>query len=237
MICIPVVAARQDDALRIIEQGARLADVLELRMDMLQDGNLKELIGAVRSSSSSVKVLVTNRQAQGSGASDEKERIGVLLEAVSLGADFVDMELTTAPVWRERVKAMIARRGSRTALIVSHHEFTRTPSRKALIGVFNESVQAGAGIVKIVTLARAPQDNLAVLSLVPYARRRKREIIAFCMGKEGQVSRVMAPLLGAFFTFASLKRGAESAAGQLTIGDMRNIYRILERERGSGLAF
>ena len=227
MICISVVAKRQSEALQIIQSSAGLADVLELRMDLLSDGNLEELMGAVRSASRSVKILVTNRQAQGSGAPDEKERIGVLLTAVSLGADFVDIELATAPAWREDVRAMIASHGSRTALIVSHHDFFRTPSRKTLIGIFNEGVQAGASIVKIVTLARAPQDNLAVLGLIPYARRRKKDIIAFCMGKEGKISRVMAPLLGAFFTFASLKRGAESGAGQLTIGEMRSIYRIL----------
>ena len=71
MICIPIVAERQSEALQIIQSSAGLADVLELRMDLLSDGNLKELMGAVRSHSPSAKVLVTNRQAQSSGASDE----------------------------------------------------------------------------------------------------------------------------------------------------------------------
>ena len=312
MICIPIVAERQSEALQMIQRCAGLADVLELRMDLVSDGNLKELMGAVRSASSGVKILVTNRRVQDSWATDEilatvapeakdksplsppllkggnktvslfakgvnkivsplarekniiipplteggnlrgslrenkripplakggmggfggypseKERIGVLLEAVSLGADYVDIELETAEAWRKKICAMIASRGSRAALIVSHHDFLRTPSRKTLIGIFNESVQAGASIVKIVTLARAPGDNLTVLGLIPYARRRKKDIIAFCMGEEGKISRVVAPLLGAFFTFASLKRGAESGAGQLTINEMRQIYRIL----------
>ncbi|HLE19302.1 MAG TPA: type I 3-dehydroquinate dehydratase, partial [Syntrophales bacterium] len=77
------------------------------------------------------------------------------------------------------------------------------------------------------TMACSPEDNLTVLSLIPYAGRRNREIIAFCMGEQGRISRVMAALLGAFFTFASLKRGAESAAGQLTVREMEQIFRIL----------
>ena len=234
MICIPVVAATQAEALRMIRESAHLADVLELRMDLLSDGNVKELIGAVRSSSASVRILVTNRERETSCSSGEKERLGVLLEAVSLGADFVDVELTTPPVWREEIRAAIGAHGNRTKLIISHHDFRKTPALKTLIRLFNESVKAGADVVKIVTMARSPEDNLRVLSLIPYAGRRHREIIAFCMGEQGRISRVMAAMLGASFTFASLERGAESAAGQLTVREMKQIFRILKSNRVIG---
>jgi len=231
MICIPVVAATQAEALRMIRESAHLADVLELRMDLLSDGNVKELIGAARSSSASVRVLVTNREKETACSSGEKERLGVLLEAVSSGADFVDVELTTSPVWREEIRAAIGAQDNRTKLIISHHDFHKTPALKTLIRLFNESVKAGADVVKIVAMARSPEDNLKVLSLIPYAGRRNREIIAFCMGEQGRISRVMAALLGAFFTFASLERGAESAAGQLTVREMKQIFRILKSNR------
>ncbi len=226
MMCIPVVAATQAEALSIIKESANLADVLELRMDLLSDGNVQHLIDAVRLASRSVKVLVTNRPQQ--DFPDEEERIRVLLEAISRGADFVDVELTTAPDLRERIRTAIVAHNNRTQLIISHHDFRKTPSLKTLIRFFNESVEAGADVVKIVTLARAPKDNLRVLGLIPYSRKRNRKIIAFCMGEQGRISRVMAFQLGSFFTFAALGRGAESASGQFTVREMRQIVRIIE---------
>ncbi len=228
MICIPVVAARQSEALRIIERAAGLADILELRMDLLADGKVAELIAAARSAAPDLKVLVTNRAVRAADFRDEKRRVGVLLEAVDQGADFVDIELATAAAWREEMLAAIAARQNRTALIVSHHDFRQTPSPLTLRSYFKKSVQAGAGVVKIVTTARKPEDNLAVLGLIPYAGERKVRIVAFCMGGLGRISRVMAPLMGALFTFAALEEGAESADGQLTVGEMKEVLNILK---------
>jgi 3-dehydroquinate dehydratase type I len=95
---------------------------------------------------------------------------------------------------------------------------------------FNECIEAGAGIVKIVTYARSVEDNLKILNLIPYSRRKKRQIIAFCMGKPGRISRVVAPLLGSYLSFASIERGYESAPGQMTIHEMKEIFRILNED-------
>jgi 3-dehydroquinate dehydratase type I len=228
MICIPVVASRQSEALQFIEMAAKLADVLELRMDLLSDGNVKELIEAVRSFSPILKVLVTNRVMEASDPRDEKKRIDGFLEAVARDADFVDMELFTEPAWIEKVRNVIAARRNRTSLIISHHDFQKTPSSRILSRCFQEGVAAGADVVKIVTMAKTPADNLRVLNLIPWARRRNMQIIAFCMGEHGKVSRVAAPLLGSLFTFASLERGSESASGQLSIGEMKQALEILE---------
>jgi 3-dehydroquinate dehydratase type I len=228
MICIPVVAKTQSKALETIKRSAGRADILELRMDFLADGNVKELIRAVHCASHDLKVLVTNRAKEAAASGDEKGRIQVLLDAIAWGADYVDIELAAAPIWKEKIRAAIDKNHNRTALIVSHHDFRKTPSRRTLIGIVNYGIQAGAEVVKIVTLARSPEDNLSVLGLIPYARRSGRDIVAFCMGEHGRISRVAAPLLGSLFTFASLKRGAESAIGQLTVSEMKQISRILE---------
>jgi len=230
MICIPVMAATQAEALQIIKESAGLADVLELRMDLLADGRLGELVGAIRDRAPAVKILVTNRPGPASSGRKERQRIALLKEAVSLGVDYVDVELTTAAPLREEICKLIAAERHRTALIVSHHDYQGTPAHLTLLKYFKESVQAGARVVKIATLARTPEDNLAVLSLIPYARRHDQEIVAFCMGEQGRISRVMAPLLGALFTFASLRRGAETAPGQLSVGEMKQIFKILDNK-------
>lgn len=229
MICIPVVAETRKKALQAIKRSAGLADLLEMRMDMLADGNVKELIRAARSASPSVKVLVTNRAKGPFSDGDEEKRIKVLLDAVSLGADYVDVELEAAPVLREKIEAAIDRNNNRTAMIVSHHDFHKTPSSRTLIGIAKECAKTKARVIKIVTLARVPEDNLSVLELIPYVRGMNREVIAFCMGEQGKISRIFSPLLGSLFTFASLRRGTESASGQLTVREMRRISAMLEK--------
>ena len=71
-------------------------------------------------------------------------------------------------------------------------------------------------------------DCLRLLELIPYARQKGQAIIAFCMGKPGKISRIMAPLLGSFISYASLEPEEASAPGQLTIQQMRLICRIMD---------
>jgi len=47
------------------------------------------------------------------------------------------------------------------------------------------------------------------------------------MGEAGVISRILSPLFGGEFTYASTKTGSESAPGQLTIAELREIYRVL----------
>ena len=231
MICIPVVAGTQAEALQFIGRSAGLADIVELRMDLLADGKLSGLMAAVRSVAAAVKVLVTNRPQGAASARGERARIDVLMEAVSLGADYVDVELGTATLLMDELRTLIGENQDRTRLIVSHHDFRRTPPRQELVQLFNAAIHAGAQVTKIVTMARSYEDNLAILSLIPPARRRKLEIIAFCMGEYGKMSRAMAPLLGALFTFAALEGGSQSAPGQLTVREMRQIWRIMAKKQ------
>ena len=44
----------------------------------------------------------------------------------------------------------------------------------------------------------------------------------------------MAPLLGSYLSYASLEKGAESAPGQLTIEEMKQIQKILNGARYGG---
>ena len=85
----------------------------------------------------------------------------------------------------------------------------------------------GADVVKIVTHASAQTDNLTVLGLIPLAEKMGIGMIAFCMGPLGRISRVACPLLGGAFTFASLKKGQESASGQVPATEMKMILEAL----------
>ncbi len=70
----------------------------------------------------------------------------------------------------------------------------------------------------MVTTARSLEDNLTVLRLIsefPGVR-----LVSFAMGPLGVVSRVLCPLVGGDFTYASIEKGKESAQGQITVRDL-----------------
>jgi 3-dehydroquinate dehydratase type I len=224
MICIPIVAKTQDAALMQMERGFPLADVLELRIDQIRNVNLEKLMNAKRG-----KVLVTNRRKDEGGrfSGTERERMELMKEAVALGADYVDIEARTEEALIQELSAKIRNHHGLTKWIVSHHDFSGTPSERVLRRRLDACKRTGAEIIKIITYANTVEDNLRILGLIAYARRRGLQITAFCMGEMGRISRIMAPLLGSHFCYVSLEKGAESAPGQLTIAEMKQISMVL----------
>ena len=89
-------------------------------------------------------------------------------------------------------------------------------------------VRLGADVIKIVSFARSWEDNLSVLSLIPLAKARKKEIVAFCMGEKGKLSRIFSPFLGAAWTYASLNKVKASAPGQMTVKEIKEIWETLK---------
>jgi 3-dehydroquinate dehydratase type I len=229
MICIPIAATTTETAMAQMEKGASLADVLELRIDQIRDVDLQQLMNGKRSGK---RILVTNRHKDEGGGfpGNERERVELLKDAVALGADYVDIELRTEKHLIKELVTQIKRYYGRTKWIISTHDFSGTPPEGVLKKRFDACSKTGADIVKICTYAHKLEDNLRVLGLIPYAQNKDRAIIALCMGEKGKISRVMAPLLGASWSYASLEKGAESAPGQLTAEEMRLIYRLVGAE-------
>ena len=224
MICASLVAGTMETALEKMTNRSHHADLLELRIDLIADLELPVLLKAKTG-----PVLVTNRrQGEGGGfRGTEEERILLLCEAVRLRAEYVDMEGATDDGLARRILDAAAWQGGHTRIIVSFHDFNATPTRGALRRIWDTCRGKGGDIVKIVTHARCSEDNLRILSLIPYSRKRGQDIIAFCMGEQGRISRVMAPLLGSYLAFAALDKGQEAAPGQMTVEEMRQVLRIL----------
>jgi 3-dehydroquinate dehydratase type I len=114
----------------------------------------------------------------------------------------------------------------RAQCLISYHNYGETPSSRILSEIVRRQRLAGADICKIVTTARGLEDNLILLRLI--RQHPDLKIVAFAMGPEGRLSRVLSALAGAYFTFASLAAGQESASGQIPVAEMREIYRMIK---------
>jgi 3-dehydroquinate dehydratase type I len=90
----------------------------------------------------------------------------------------------------------------------------------------NDCYDLGADIAKIVTLSVSASDNVRLLSLYSV----NKPLVAFGMGDAGKITRIMAPFLGAEFTFASMDDGYETAAGQIPYSRMKALLSFLKEE-------
>ncbi|HEU18084.1 MAG TPA: type I 3-dehydroquinate dehydratase [Deltaproteobacteria bacterium] len=225
IICIPIMTETNEAALGQMPLCFAMADMVELRIDAIKNLDLPSLL-----SSPGGKVVVTNRKSDEGGwfSGNEEKRVALLCEAVSMKADFVDIELSTDPRLISLLVKTVKKYGGLTQLIVSHHDFTGTPQMDELFRIVDESYRRGADIVKIATYACSMKDNMTILNLIGIIRRRNRNIIAFCMGETGKISRIAAPMFGSFMTFAAREKGTESAPGQLTVHEIKEIFRILQ---------
>jgi len=166
--------------------------------------------------------LACNRRSEegGSWQGSEQERIEELFEAVKTGAGIVDIELST-PEIGEVVKEL----KGRVEVIVSYHNLRETPSLDILQEIVDDQLAAGADICKVVTAAKTVSDNLVTMQLIE--RNRDTRLISFTMGDNGQISRILCPLAGGYFTYASLEKGSESAPGQISVSELVQIYKFL----------
>jgi len=220
-ICVSILPKNNIEALNLIEKAEKAkADFIEVRLDCLETSRkLSEL-----SASTKVPLIATNKLQSEKGffAGTESERQQTLLKAAKSGFEYVDIDLSS-PKYKETI-SQLKLLGAKP--IVSYHKFDGALNVSAMAAVLDEELESGAFVCKIVTTAKQIEDNLPVLSFVSFASS-KAKLVCFCMGEHGRVSRVLSPLFGAFFTFASLEEGSATAAGQMSINEMKNAYTLL----------
>jgi 3-dehydroquinate dehydratase type I len=222
VICLPVVETNTNRARSKYLRAARKGLWAELRLDYLEQPDLKRLFRTHPG-----PVIATNRLAAEGGkwTGCEMDRRALLEEALARGADFLDLELAAEAAWRQE---MWDRRGE-GKIILSWHDFSGTPETAQLEDTLQKMLAQDADVIKMVTMARQPEDNLRLLALIPQAQAAGREIIAFCMGPAGKWSRAVAPLMGSFLTFAPFTKKGASAPGQLTVNEVKRLWNMLKR--------
>jgi 3-dehydroquinate dehydratase type I len=222
IIAVPVAEVLVNRARSKYLRAARKGLWAEIRLDFLSQPDLPRLFR-----SHPGPVIATNRLAAEGGRwqGGESARRRLLEEALALGADYLDLELAAEEGWR---RELWERRG-RAKIILSWHDFSGTPETERLEAVLQEMLEQEADVVKLVAMAQRPEDNLRLLSLIPRARAAGREIIAFCMGPAGKWSRLAAPLLGSFLTYAPFTPKGASAPGQLTVNEVKRLWKMLRR--------
>ncbi len=103
-------------------------------------------------------------------------------------------------------------RSKERLVIVSVHDFERTPSRSELEAIVGESRDLGADIIKLAVFAGSRVD---LLDLLAFTRECDfPQLVTIAMGPEGLLSRIAAPFSGSVLTYGFLDQ--PNAPGQLS---------------------
>lgn len=221
-ICVSLGEPGLSDALEWARKLAIQADVIEVRLDLLDEMAVDPFLKAIET-----PLLFTNRPEWEGGKylGEEKDRLAPLLKAAQNGASYIDLELRAEQgSWSTLLDACS---DTSTRIISSWHDFKTTASETELRTILQKMRDSGAQIGKIVTTAHSYRDVLKILRLLDISAEMDFPLIAFAMGEAGKISRAASPVLGGYMTYCSTDHGEQTAPGQIKITDMKEIYRIL----------
>ncbi len=151
---------------------------------------------------------------------DSRERAGLLL-SVADRADYIDAGAEMGPTVIADLLERVRAAGGAEVIISCHSDRPLTVNEIAsLVKGSNPGT-----ICKVVMPAWSAGDNITALEACRSLEGFRR--IIFCYNEEGALSRALSPLFGSEWTYASLKRGKETAPGQLDIGSLRMVQGAL----------
>lgn len=191
--------------------GSRVVDLVEARLDLFPSPTLDGCVEACRVlEASGTPVLVTLRASHQGGRSraSDGERLASFAAALS-HASWADIEDDAAIV--DAVAAVVASRGGQ--LVVSHHDFERTPDLHELVRIVDRCRPAATTIAKIATTVRDEADREALLALLG---RRPNRTCVIGMGAAPEL-RIELPVRGSLLAYGYLT--APTAPGQLSAAD------------------
>ena len=205
-LCVTVTADTMAE-LRTRRDQVGDADMVELRLDTVSDPSAAGALAGRRK-----PTIITCRPKSEGGhfAGSEEERRSILSEALSLGAEYVDLEFNGS------CADLMERTGGRR-VILSHHNFTGMPAD--LKTMTRAMLSSGAEVVKLAVTAHSLRDCLTLRAL---GKNTRVPMSLIAMGEAGLASRVLASWMGSCWTYA----GDGAAPGQIPEARMRDEYRF-----------
>jgi len=221
-VCVAVIGSDPNEMAEKAEALVRDNSFLEFRLDYLPKPALAiQRIKRFTESHPGIVIVATCRRAASGGKfkGSIASQLDLLTKAAGAGCQLVDVELQTASKCKPD---QLRKLRLKAAVVLSFHDFRGT---KKLDETLEKMLAYPADFYKVVSTATTLSDNVAMIKFL--AREGdKHSLVSMCMGEQGIISRVLGVRAGSLFTFASASAGEETAPGQVTAQELRNVYRI-----------
>lgn len=184
------------------EKGAVL---FEIRFDLFS-AEFDSIIKYVEELKNSIDapIIGTIRETDG----NRNKRMSMFERIIPL-VDSIDIEIDAG------INRDVIEKANEKTIIVSGHNFEKTPSNDELSQIIETAKDLGADIIKIAALANSKED---VTRLMDFTKTRSENLVTISMGEIGKHTRIEAPKFGSLFTYAFINE--EVAPGQISLEEM-----------------
>jgi len=229
-----VIVALNDTRLKENLEKARelKIDLIEARVDLLSEvsrESIKNFLDLIADFGFYTVSTLRPDWEGGKFKKSEQIRLELFKEIVkhpATGAVDIELRSEILPDIRNLV------REEHKILIVSYHDFEKTPTEKEIEEIFNRAVESGADIVKLAFTGRKKEDEVCcTLSKFNHPK------IFMVMGEEGKFTRVVGFSFGSLLTYTFF--GKPVAPGQIEAEKLVKLlcefYPEFEKEKGKFL--
>jgi 3-dehydroquinate dehydratase-1 len=182
-------------------------DLIEARVDLMEADRIRENLDLIADYGFYSVLTVRPTWEGGKFRGGEEERLELFKELIphpAVGAVDVELNSKILPEVRKLARA----EGKR--LIVSYHDFEKTPEREEIKGIFEKAVEAGADVVKTAFMGSSNADAARVCSVMAELPHPK---VFMVMGEVGKFTRIVGFSFGSLLTYTFF--GRPVAPGQI----------------------
>ena len=216
--CVSIAEKTPYKIKKTLKIALKKSDYAEVRFDFLKSEQVPEAIEMIKKDLKKIVCTLRPKTEGGKFSGKEKERVAILKLIAEYNPFLLDVEFNTLKrnsLFRRYLKS------TKTNLLVSWHDFKKTPSSIELKKKMNQMSKFSSN-VKIVCTAKSIDDSNRMLEL--YSKKGKNSLISFAMGDFGRISRILCLYLGSPYTYVSL--GKAIAPGQFSVDEVKKITNL-----------
>ena len=213
--CVSIGEKNPKKVKSVLKKALSKSDYAEIRFDFLKKSDIPIVLEDIKKNLSRCVCTLRPKSEGGLFVGKEDERKSILRLIAEYNPYLLDVEFNT--IQKDKKLATYLKK-TKSKLLISWHDFKRTPNESQLRAKFNK-MKKFSDVIKIVTVAKSVSDASRLLSL--YSVKSKSKTIAFCMGEQGKFSRILCLHLGSPFTYVSL--GKAIAPGQFSVDEIKSL--------------
>ena len=227
LICLPLVSGEKDDLQSQAKVLRNLSpDIIEWRVDAFRNpdyvARCVQALSDLRPGIGSIPLILTCRIDTEGGIQkvSRETRLKLFKECIRTGLpDFVDIELCNDSSFIRDIFQEANQQDIK--IILSFHDFEKTPEEEVIINRLVRAQDMGAHIVKAAVMPKDHNDILVLLNATLKARTENIQIpmITMSMGELGIITRIVGGMFGSDISFAMGSR--QSSPGQIPIEDLK----------------
>ncbi|WP_078577894.1 type I 3-dehydroquinate dehydratase [Salipaludibacillus agaradhaerens] len=235
-ICVSMVGKTTEE---LVEEASFLQelnpDIVEWRVDFYEHveniQSVKDTLTELQSILNEKPLIFTFRSLKEGGEKEISMDYYVALNkavAETKHVDFIDVELFNDE--KDVVTLIGAAHAQNVRVIMSNHDFDKTPSKEEIINRLRRAQELGGDLPKIAVMPNCSEDVLTLLdaTITMHEKYADRPIITMAMAGKGVVSRLSGEIFGSAVTFGAAKTA--SAPGQIAVNELRQTLNLLHRQ-------